>query len=123
LIVPQTEIAGVHLLMSAPGVRRALGAPRAVRTSADGSRRFDYGKTKVYISATGDGTVFRVTTTDRRQKTASGAGVGSSRAAIARTVRGARCSASACVVGARRVTRFALHDGRVVRITLGYVID
>jgi hypothetical protein len=131
VIVPQHELAGVHLLMSAAGVRHVLGAPKSMRSIADeiqGTvRRMDYGKTKVYLSATEDGTVFRVTTTDRRQKTAAGIGVGSSRAAVARTVGGVRCTARACVVGqeraGRRVTQFALRDGRVVRVTLGFVID
>jgi hypothetical protein len=131
VIVPQHELAGVHLLMSAAGVRHALGAPRSMTTLPDeiqGTvRRMDYGRTKVYLSATEDGTVFRVTTTDRRQKTAAGIGVGSSRAAVARRVSGVRCTARACVVGqeraGRRVTQFALRDGRVVRVTLGFVID
>jgi hypothetical protein len=131
VIVPQVQLAGVHLLMSEPGVRRALGRPRSVKTIDDeiqGSvRRMDYGRTKVYLSATADGTVFSVTTTDRRQKTSGGVGVGSSRATVARKVRGARCTARVCVVGTeragRRVTAFALRDGRVARVTLGFVID
>jgi hypothetical protein len=131
VIVPQVELAGVHLLMSEPGVRHVLGAPRSSKVIPDeiqGSiRRMDYGKTKVYLSATADGTVFTVTTTDRRQKTAAGIGVGSSRAAVARKVRGARCTARVCVVGeqraGKRVTAFALRDGRVARVTLGFVID
>lgn len=131
MIVPQVELAGVHLLMSEPGVRHVLGTPRSVKTIPDeiqGSvRRMDYGKTKVYLSATADGTVFSVTTTDRRQKTSAGIGVGSSRSAVARKVRGVHCTARACVVGkeraGQRVTAFTLRDGRVVRVTLGFVID
>ncbi|HWI71703.1 MAG TPA: hypothetical protein VNT55_07090 [Baekduia sp.] len=131
MIVPQQEIAGVHLLMSAAGVRHVLGAPKSMTSIPDeiqGTiRRMDYGKTKVYLSATEDGTVFRITTTDRRQKTAAGIGVGSSRATVARKISGVRCTARACVVGqerpGRRVTQFALRDGRVVRVTLGFVID
>jgi hypothetical protein len=131
VIVPQVELAGVHLLMSEAGVRHVLGAPRSTRSLPDeiqGTiRRMDYGKTKVYLSATADGTVFSVTTTDRRQKTAAGIGVGSARASVARKVAGARCDARACVVGrelaGRRVTRFTLGKGRVARITLGFVID
>jgi hypothetical protein len=37
VIVPQVEIAGVHLLMSAAGVQHALGRPRATRTLKDPS--------------------------------------------------------------------------------------
>jgi hypothetical protein len=120
VIVPGNNVAGVHLLMSAAGVEHVLGRPRAVRTGADGARRLDYGRTKVYISATGDGSVFRIITTDRRQRTATHVGVGSSRAAVLRGVPGARCAATSCAVGTKRVTRFGLRDGRVVRVTLAF---
>lgn len=131
MIVPNAELAGVHLLMSVAGVEHVLGTPKSIRSIPDQIqstvRRMDYGKTKVYLSATADGTVFSVTTTDRRQKTSGGVGVGSSRASVARTVSGARCTARACVVGqeraGQRVTRFSLSEGRVARVTLGFVID
>jgi hypothetical protein len=121
--------------MSAAGVRHVLGAPKSTRSVKDeiqGTIRvMDYGKTKVSLSATADGTVFNITTTDRRQKTASGVGVGSSEAAVRRTVRGVSCTGPrtlrSCVVGrelaGRRVTRFVLTADRVRRITLGFVID
>lgn len=135
MIVAQQEIAGVHLLMSAAGVRKALGAPKSTKVVKDqiqGTIRvMDYGKTKVYLSATEDGTVFNVTTTDRRQKTASGVGVGSSERAVKRGVKSIRCSGPrtlrSCVVGqlrpGKRVTSFVLTKDRVRRITLGFVID
>jgi hypothetical protein len=131
MIVPQQSIDGVHLLMSAAGVRHVLGAPRSMRSIKDeiqGTvRLMDYGKTKVYLSATEDGTVFNVTTTDRRQRTAQGAGVGSTRASVQRKVPGVRCDTRTCTVGrllaGRRVTSFALSKDHVRRITLGFVID
>jgi hypothetical protein len=131
MIVPEQSIAGVHLLMSAAGVRHVLGAPKSFRSVPDeiqGTIRvMDYGKTKISLSATADGTVFTITTTDRRQKTAAGVGVGSSVASVRRTVAGVRCDAAACIVGrelaGRRVTRFTLSKGHVRRITLGFVID
>jgi hypothetical protein len=131
VIVPQVQLAGVHLLMSRSGVEHVLGTPRSLKTIADPIqgriRRMDYGRTKVYLSATEDGTVFRVTTTDRRQKTATGVRVGSSAAAVRRGVASVRCTTRACVVGSeragQRVTSFALRDGRVARVTLGFVID
>jgi hypothetical protein len=131
VIVPGVQLAGVHLLMSEPGVRHVLGKPRSIRTVKDAHqgavRRMDYGKTKVYLSATADGTVFSVTTTDRRQRTAAGVGVGASRATVARKVSAVHCTARACVVGTQRagqkVTTFALRDGRVARVTLAFVID
>lgn len=123
MIVPQAELAGVHLLMSRAGVQHVLGAPRSLRVIGS-ARRMDYGRTKVYLSLTEDGTVFRVTTTDKRQKTATGVRVGSSAAAVRRGVAGVRCTVTACVVGTaragRRVTTFTLRGGRVVRVTLGF---
>lgn len=123
MIVPQTELAGVHLLMSRAGVQHVLGAPRSLRVIGD-ARRMDYGRTKVYLSLTEDGTTFRVTTTDRRQRMATGVRVGSSAAAVRRGVPGVRCTASACVVGTaragQRVTTFTLRSGRVARVTLGF---
>jgi hypothetical protein len=135
MIVPQQSLAGVHLLMSETGVRHVLGAPRSVVSVKDeiqGTiRRMDYGKTKVYLSATADGTVFSVQTTDARQRTASGVHVGSRERAVLRGVAGVRCTGPrtvrSCVVGqeraGRRVTQFALSKDRVRRITLGFVID
>ena len=135
MIVPQQSIDGVHLLMSAPGVRHVLGAPKSTKTLKDeiqGTiRLMDYGKTKVYLSATADGTVFSIMTTDRRQKTATGVGVGSTERALKRGVKSLHCTAPganrACTVGrelaGKRVTRFVLSGGRVRQITLGFVID
>jgi hypothetical protein len=131
MIVPQQSIDGVHLLMSAAGVRHVLGAPKSTRSVKDeiqGSiRLMDYGKTKVYLSATEDGTVFSVTTTDRRQRTAKGAGVGSTRGSVLRKVPKVHCDTATCTVGqllsGRRVTSFALSKGKVRAITLGFVID
>lgn len=123
MIVPQAELAGVHLLMSRAGVEHVLGTPRSLRVIGS-ARRMDYGRTKVYLSLTEDGTVFRVTTTDRRQRTATGVRVGSSAAAVRRGVSGVRCTAASCVVGSQRagqrITTFALRDGRVARVTLGF---
>lgn len=123
MIVPQAELAGVHLLMSRAGVEHVLGTPRSLRVIGS-ARRMDYGRTKVYLSLTEDGTVFRVTTTDKRQKTATGVRVGSSAAAVRRGVSGVRCTVTACVVGTaragQRLTTFTLRDGRVARVTLGF---
>ncbi|WCB96809.1 hypothetical protein DSM104299_05577 [Baekduia alba] len=137
MIVPQAEVAGVHLLMSETGVRHVLGRPKSMRSVKDGLgptrpiRVMDYGKTKVYLSATADGTVFDVTTTDRRQKTKSGVGVGSSERAVKRGVAHVTCTGPrtlrSCTVGrllaGQRVTTFRLSHDRVRQITLGFVID
>jgi hypothetical protein len=135
MIVPQQSIADVHLRMSAAGVRHVLGAPRSTRSlknEIQGTiRLMDYGKTKIYLSATADGTVFSIVTTDRRQKTKTGVGVGSSLRSLRRGVKSLHCTAPAairsCTLGrelaGRRVTRFLLSGDRVRQITLGFVID
>jgi hypothetical protein len=135
MIVPQQSIDGVHLRMSAAGVRHVLGAPKSTRSLKDeiqGTiRLMDYGKTKVYLSATADGTVFSIMTTDRRQKTRTGVGVGSSLRSLRHGVGSLHCTAPAqirsCTLGrelaGRRVTRFLLTGDRVRQITLGFVID
>jgi hypothetical protein len=135
VIVPQVEIAGVHLMMSAAGVQHALGRPKETRSVKDEIqstiRVMDYGKTKVYLSATADGTVFNITTTDRRQKTKTGVGVGSSERAVKRGVAHVTCTGPrtlrSCTVGrllpGKRVTSFVLTKDRVRRVTLGFVID
>jgi hypothetical protein len=135
-IVSQRSIAGVHLRMSEAGVRHVLGKPAKAETIPDEIqghvRHLDYGKTDVYLSVTADGTVYSITTTDRRQKTSTGVGVGSTERQVRRGVRGVRCEGSAalrlCTVGTatpgRRVTQFIIgRTGKVRRVTLGFVID
>jgi hypothetical protein len=135
VIVPQVDLAGVHLRMSEAGVRHVLGAPKFIKNVKDTVQGrikvMDYGRTKVSLSATADGTVFSVTTTDRRQKTKTGVGVGSSERAVKRGVAHVTCTGPkarrACTVGrlvaGQRVTSFVLSGDRVRSITLGFVID
>jgi hypothetical protein len=134
-IVVQRSVAGVHLRMSSTGVRGVLGKPDRVASVKDpiqGTvRRFDYGRTHVFLSPTADGTVFSIVTTDRKLKTASGVGVGASRKQVLAGVPKVTCEGSAklglCTVGTakpgQRVTQFVLRSGRVTRVALGFVID
>jgi hypothetical protein len=135
VIVPQQSIDGVHLRMSAAGVRHVLGAPKTTRTikhPTQGTiRLMDYGKTKVYLSATADGTVFSISTVDRRQRTRTGVGVGSSERVLKRGVKRVRCTGPktlrSCTLGkqvvGRRVTHFLLVGNRIRQIALNIVIE
>ena len=135
-IVVQRGMKGVRLGMTADDVRRVLGRPDKVgypRHPILGSfKLYRYGATTISIHRSRSGTVFNLTTTSRRERTANGIGVGSSERAVDHGVRGSRCRTEFgyrhCYVGSyrpgRRVTDFAIsRTGRVKRITIGFVID
>jgi hypothetical protein len=130
-IVPQRGIAGVNLNMTQPQVRAKLGTPDHVRhpTSPIFGQytTWIYGKTRVDMFRNGDGKVFTVSTTGKAQKTAAGVGVGSTAAAVAKSVKRVHCNARHCYVGkfspGGKVTDFILKAGRVTRVTIGFVFD
>lgn len=137
-IVPQKGMKGVELGMTVKEVRSELGSPtrfRTVRHPIMGPvRQWSYGRTDVlFDSKAADAKVVGLSTTSRKERTASGVGVGSSRRTVERKVRGARClvefTYDHCFVGAFRpgetVTDFAIGKRRkvVTRVTVGYVID
>jgi hypothetical protein len=134
-VVVGRSVAGVRLDMTSNKVRAVLGAPVRTVIAKDeiqGSvKRMDYGLTRVYLGRQTN-RVYAIHTTSRRQRTSRGVGVGSTKAAVLRLVRGVRCETfgtfTSCHVGellaGRKVTDFALsRAGRVTRVTLGYVID
>lgn len=134
LIVPQSSIAGVRLGMSEARVRAVAGRPDHVAGA-----RNEFGRYKVFIYRTrrlqvvfqGGGGATSVATESRAERTRTHVGVGSTERAVRRGVPGVRCETVAgtrsCHVGTlragRRVTDFLLRAGRVVRVTLGFVID
>jgi hypothetical protein len=71
--------------------------------------------------------VITLSTTGRRERLAGGAGVGSRRSALRAALPALRCHGHHCSLGAFRaghvVTDFTLRHARVVRITVGRVID
>jgi hypothetical protein len=134
LIVPQRSIAGVHLGMTQARVRAVVGRPDHVARARNEFGRytvFIYRRRQLQVVFQGGGAVTSVGTESRRERTRTGVGVGSTERAVRRGVRDVRCKTvtgtRTCHVGTlragRRVTDFLLRRGRVVRVTLGFVID
>ena len=132
-IVPQRGIAGVTLGMSKAIVRAKLGAPDRVergRNEFGNFERFRYAGLTIFFQ--GRTAVSAIDTTRRLERTRRGVGVGSPERDVRRLVEGVRCRTEAgrfrhCFVGAflpgRRVTDFVIRRGRVVRVTVGFVLD
>jgi len=131
-IVPQQQIHGVTVGMSAAQVRAKLGKPTKVTHG-----RNDFGKWTAFHypglsinfqSGTG---ATAIATLLRGQRTARGVGVGSTIAAVKTNVPGAKCVTEFglfhCYVGrwepGRIVTDFSIAKGHVSRVTLGRVLD
>jgi hypothetical protein len=135
VIRPQKGMAGVRLDMTEAQVRAKLGDPgRTVRgRSIFGpytQLRYSGGRLRVFFQGNRGATA--VTTTGRTERTARGAGVGSSEGFVKRKVGRVRCETfpggfRSCHVGrfsaGRRVTDFSIRRGRVTRVTIGVVID
>jgi len=131
-LVPQRGMAGVQLGMSQTQVRGVLGKPLAVLR-----RDNEFGPFTEYrypfllrVVFQGEERVTAIETRGRKERTARGAGVGSSRSELRRAVPGLRCEGGPgghCFLGAflpgRRVTDFSLRNGRVSRVVVGFVID
>jgi hypothetical protein len=137
VIVPQEGMLGIELRQTVSQVRAELGPPDGilfVNNEIIGRQRiYFYGKTRVNFD--GDernARVIAMNTTSRRERTANGVGVGSTRRTVARRVRGVKCriefGVNHCYVGTfragRRVTDFLINRrGRVSRVVVGIVID
>jgi hypothetical protein len=134
VIRPQKGMAGVRLDMTESRVRAELGDPsRTVRGrnifGPYTELRYSGGLRVVFQGNRG---VTAVSTTGRDERTARGAGVGSSEGFVRRKVGRVRCESfpggiRSCHVGSfspgRRVTDFRIRRGRVTRVVVGYVID
>jgi len=132
-IVPQRAMAGISLGMTRVQVTRAAGKPLRIthlHNEFGALTRFVYSGALV-VDFQGSSTVTAVWTTGTKERTARGVGVGSTRRQVLRLVPSARCETTAgfthCYVGTfapgTRVTDFRLLNGRVTRVTVGFVID
>lgn len=131
-IVSQKSIAGVELGASQIEVREAVGNPDRL---VDGENSFGpytelrYPKMSVFFQDDADATV-AVRTTDPKEKTAKGVGVGSSASAVKKKVRGAKCKLrgrrGTCTVGRSRRGRprtiFTVRRGKVTAVELEQVL-
>jgi hypothetical protein len=126
-------IAGARLGNTKAEVRTALGQPKRVRNGNN-----DFGPFTVFVYAGGIRVTFQsgnavtgVSTTGLGDRTARGVGVRSTEAAVQQRVPGVNCETfdgtRICQRGeglpGQRVTAFFLRNGRVVRVTVAFVID
>ena len=137
-IVPQKGIMGINLNMTRAQVVQKKGRPDADKVVPNEIlgkvRVMRYGKTKVTFNGTRSSSrVISVSTRDRRQRTRSGVGVGSTETAVKNGVQGVQCKTEFgsrhCFKGqftaGHRVTDFSISTPahRVTRVTVGIVID
>lgn len=133
LIQIDRGIAGARLGASPAQVRAALGKPTKVN-----SGRNEFGPWQRYTFAGGIGVFFQgrkevtsVQTTGLGDRTAKGVGVGSTQDEVVSSVPRVKCetveTSLTChtrdLLPGQRVTDFRIEDGKVVRVTVGIVID
>ncbi len=136
-VVPQLSIRGVKIGMGSDEVRRTQrrGPDRSYSRLHPVLKRtlhWVYGRMTVVFDGTKAGRrVFTVTTTSRKDRTASGVRVGSTEAAVKRGVAGIVCRTELgyrrCVLGTEKagriITDFLIsRQGRVARISLSRVL-
>lgn len=126
-------IAGARIGNTKAEVRTALGQPNRVRNGTN-----DFGPFTVFSYTGGIRVTFQsgndvtaVSTKGLGDRTARGIGVRSTRAAVEQRVPGVDCNTfmgtTICQRGeglpGERITAFFIRNGRVVRVTVGIVID
>jgi hypothetical protein len=126
-------IAGARIGSTVAQVQAALGRPASVHNGRNDFGRFREEKYAggIVVDYQGGRTVSSVTTTGLGDRTAKGIGVGSSEGAVRANVPGVRCEtisgSHSCHThsfrAGQRVTDFFFRSGKVVRVSLGVVID
>ena len=136
-IEPQVGIAGIELEMTATEVIAAKGEPDRDRSLVNElvgpARIMKYGKTKVFFLGSDDSaTVATLQTKNRAQRTAGGAGLGSTEERVKEALPRVRCKDDGrlfCRLGRLRpgktVTsfRFSNRTDRVSQVFVGFVLD
>jgi hypothetical protein len=133
LIQVDKGIAGARLKNTKAQVHAALGKPVKRQTGSNDFGAFlqETYRGGIVVFYQGAKRVTSVTTTGLGDRTAKGVGVGSTEAAVKKLVPGVTCET---VAGARschtndflpgkRVTDFFLKKGKVVRVSVGIVVD
>ena len=126
-------IAGARLGATVAQVHAALGRPARVATGSNDFGRFrqETFAGGIVVFYQGSRTVSSVVTTGLGDRTAKGVGVGSREAAVRANVPGVRCETTSgsrschthSFAPGRRVTDFFIRSGKVVRVTVGFVVD
>ena len=131
-IVPQISIGGVKLGMTQAKVRSILGKPTTTkRGSNDFGSYVTFYYTGYQVNFQGVTNVTQIDTTTAKERTASGLGVGSTKAQVQAKLHGAKCegprAGGHCYLGkflpGAHVTDFSFRNGKVWNVTVGIVID
>ena len=133
-IVPQSGMAGVQLGMTKAQVKGVLGKPsRIVHGTNDFGSYTEFGYPyRLVVTFQGNANVSGIATTGVHERTANGAGVGSTEGRLRIRVPHLTCESVTssfrhCFLGqfiaGHRVTDFRIGRGKVTRVTIGFVID
>ena len=126
-------IAGARIGNTQAQVKTALGNPKLTKTGSNDfgpfTQFFYEGGLRVFFQ--GNDEVTAINTTGLGDRTAKGVGVGSTEKAVKSRVPGVKCetfdTVRSCHTGTgnpgERITDFFLKNGKVVRVTVGIVID